>query len=141
MAVEPVSRLRVPLALAERIEEITGLLGAGYGWAPGLILDSCHCYPTGDGMAAAIRDYGARIAAVQLADMPRRIEPGAHPVAFAPIMAALDDTGCTGLVEAEFNPARLRKSGERGRSPDCVDSDLLDCRRAFRPAGAQTRSA
>ena len=67
-------------------------------------------------MAAAILMHRDVLAAVQLADMPERVEPGAGTIDFAPIMAALRAIGWRGLVEAEFMPATPGRTGKAGRS-------------------------
>ncbi|KXU31866.1 xylose isomerase [Sphingobium sp. 22B] len=109
LAVEMVSRERVPLALVERLADI----GAIARWAGvGLILDSCHCHCAGEDMAAAIVAQADILAAVQIADMPGRVQPGAGVIDFAPIMAALRTIGWGGLVEAELMPKLRDIDGE-----------------------------
>ncbi|SCW60790.1 hydroxypyruvate isomerase [Sphingobium faniae] len=109
LAVETVSRARVPLVLVERVGEVAAVARAA---GAGLILDSCHCHCTGEDMAAAIMAHADMLAAVQIADMPGRIEPGAGMIDFAPIMTALRAIGWRGLVEAELMPARPGVGGE-----------------------------
>ena len=77
-----------------------------------MILDSCHCHCAGDDMAGAILAHADILAAVQLADMPRRVEPGAGAIDFAPILAALRAIEWTRLVEAEFMPSTPGLVGE-----------------------------
>ena len=112
MAVEAISRARVPLALTEGVEVIARLVRSA-GPPLGLILDSAHCHCAGDDMADAIIAQADILAGVQLADMPGRVEPGAGTMDFAPILAALRAIGWKGLVEAEFMPSTPGPAGER----------------------------
>ncbi|AEG51182.1 Xylose isomerase domain-containing protein TIM barrel [Sphingobium chlorophenolicum L-1] len=109
LAVEMVSRERVPLAL---MEGVTGVAAIARSAGVGLILDSCHCHCAGDDMAAAILAQADILRAVQIADMPGRVEPGAGVIDFVPIMAALRRIGWGGLVEAELMPREPGVEGE-----------------------------
>lgn len=109
LAIEAVSRVRVPLALVERLADIAAIArSAGVG----LILDSCHCHCAEEDMAAAIEAQADILAAVQIADMPDRVQPGVGLIDFAPIMAALRTIGWGGLVEAELMPKVQGVEGE-----------------------------
>lgn len=110
LAVEAVSRARVPGVLVERVADVAAVARRA---GAGLILDSCHCHCTGDDMAAAIVTYADMIMAVQLADMPGRVEPGAGAMDFAPVLAALRAIGWRGLIEAELMPASPGAAGEQ----------------------------
>jgi len=112
LAVEAISRARVPQVLVETVDETARLVRSA-GAPLGLILDSCHCHCAGDDMAGAILAHADILAAVQLADMPRRVEPGAGAIDFAPILAALRAIEWTRLVEAEFMPSTPGLVGER----------------------------
>lgn len=112
VAVEAISRARVPGALVEGVAATVAVIGAADAANLGLILDSCHCHCTGDDMAAAIAANAGRLAAVQIADMPGRVEPGAGTLDFASVFAALDAIGWAGLIEAEFSPAAPGVCGE-----------------------------
>ncbi|WP_232307524.1 sugar phosphate isomerase/epimerase family protein [Sphingobium chungbukense] len=101
LAVEAVSRARVSLALVERVADVAAVARAA---GVGLILDSCHCHCVGEDMAAAIVAHADILSAVQMADMPDRVQPGAGVIDFAPIIAALRTIGWRGLVEAELMP-------------------------------------
>ena len=109
LAIEVVSRARVPQVLVEHVDAVAAMArSAGVG----LILDSCHCHCSGEDMAAMILAHADILAAVQIADMPGRVQPGAGVIEFAPIMAALRRIGWTGLVEAEFMPKVKGVEGE-----------------------------
>ena len=109
LAIEVASRARVPQVLVERADEVAAVArSAGVG----LILDSCHCHCAGEDMAALILAQADILAAVQIADMPGRVQPGAGVIEFAPIMAALRQIGWRGLVEAELMPKAGGVEGE-----------------------------
>lgn len=112
LAVEAISRTRVPTSLLDSAAQTARLVREADGENLGLILDSCHCHCTGEDMAALLRGHHDILAAVQLADMPGRVEPGAGQIDFAPILAALDAIGWQGLLEAEFDPALPGIEGE-----------------------------
>lgn len=110
VAIEAVSRERVADSLIERGAEAAALIGSG---RLRLAIDSCHCHLAGEDMAALILAQAERLAVVQIADMPGRVEPGAGDIDFAPVMAALAEIGWDGLVEAEFDPAGRGGAGLR----------------------------
>ena len=112
LALESVSRTRVPNILFDGGKDVAALIRASGSPYLGLILDSCHCHCSGDDMAALVRAHADWLAAVQIADMPGRVEPGAGGIDFAPIMAALADIGWHGLIEAEFDPLHSGLEGE-----------------------------
>ncbi|QEH78288.1 TIM barrel protein [Sphingomonas sp. C8-2] len=104
LALEPVSRIRVPLALVEHMAEAAAIVVRIDDAAFGLILDSCHMALGGEDIAAAILAQADRLRVVQIADMPGRVEPGAGELDFASILAALDRIGWQGMLEVEFDP-------------------------------------
>jgi hydroxypyruvate isomerase len=104
LALEPVSRIRVPLALVEHMAEAAAIVARIDDEALGLIVDSCHMALGGEDIPAAILAQADRLRVVQIADVPGRVEPGAGELAFAPILAALDRIGWRGMLEAEFDP-------------------------------------
>lgn len=112
LALEAVSLARVPNALIGRAEETMALVRNSGAPHLGLVLDLCHCHCAGDDMAALIRVHADRLMAIQIADMPGRVQPGAGTIAMAPVMTALAEIGWQGLVEAEFNPAPPGAEGE-----------------------------
>nr|WP_047166239.1 sugar phosphate isomerase/epimerase family protein [Sphingomonas sp. Y57] len=104
LALEPVSRFRVPLALVEHMAEAAAVVARIDDDALGLIVDSCHMALGGEDIPAAILAQADRLRAIQIADIPGRVEPGAGELDFAPILAALDRIGWQGMLEAEFDP-------------------------------------
>ncbi len=112
LALESVSRKRMPNILIDGGEDVAELVHASGSPHLGLILDSCHCHCSGDDMAALVRAHADCLAAVQIADMPGRVEPGAGEIDFVPMMAALADIGWRGLIEAEFDPLHSGLEGE-----------------------------
>jgi len=104
LALEPVSRVRVPLALVEHMTEAAAIVDAVDDDGLGLIVDSCHIALGGEDVAGVIRAQARRLRVVQIADVPGRVEPGMGRLDFAPVLAALDAIGWRGMLEAEFDP-------------------------------------
>jgi hydroxypyruvate isomerase len=67
--------------------------------------DLYHMARQGLDPAAGIALLAGRIGHVQFADCPGRGEPGTGQLAFAPLLAALRDTGYRGWLGAEYRPA------------------------------------
>lgn len=109
IAVEAISGARVPMALIERASQVAAVARAS---GIGLILDACHSHCAGGDIAEDIMAQADLLAAVQIADMPGRIEPGAGTVDFAPMLTALRTIGWKGLIEAELTPSRPGATGE-----------------------------
>ena len=112
IGLEPANVARVPRALVEEADEAAAIVRTVGHPALRLILDSCHVHLSGDDMADAVRRHADLLIAVQIADMPGRVEPGAGALDMAGIAAALDAIGWQGLVEAEFLPSRPSPDGE-----------------------------
>lgn len=72
----------------------------------GLLADLYHLYVNGDDIDAAIRDYGDRIAHVQIADAPGRGEPGTGEVPLDRHLSQIQALGYTGYIGLEYRPGR-----------------------------------
>jgi hypothetical protein len=82
----------------------------------------------GEDISRVIAGQADWIRAVQIADMPGRVEPGAGGLAFGPMLAALDAIGWPGMIETEFDPR-------------CGEPEMLAALAAFSPgAGEDGRS-
>jgi hydroxypyruvate isomerase len=114
LAVEPVSRERVAGILVERADEAAALVRDIGHPSLGLLLDTCHMSHTGEDPARLLLAQSGIVAAVQIADMPGRVEPGAGQLDLAAVAAALRAIDFAGLVEAEFWPSRPGAEGEVG---------------------------
>ncbi|OIV37696.1 hydroxypyruvate isomerase [Mangrovactinospora gilvigrisea] len=88
------------LAVVERINAATGLGNARF------LLDVYHLARTGEeDVAAVISAHGADVGHVQIADHPGRGEPGTGTLDFAALLGALERSGYTGRVGAEYKPS------------------------------------
>lgn len=68
--------------------------------------DLYHMARQGLDLLAGIQRLAGRIGHVQFADCPGRGEPGSGQLAFAPLLAALRDSGYRGWLGAEYRPGR-----------------------------------
>jgi hydroxypyruvate isomerase len=113
LGLEPVSAARLPDALVERGEAAAALVAEVDHPGLRLILDTCHLHLAGEDAPALIRANAGRLAAVQIADMPGRVEPGAGELDLRAVLAELRDVGFGGWVEAEFNHSQPGREGEQ----------------------------
>ncbi len=74
----------------------------------GLQYDSYHAHVIHGDAVEVWRAYGARSAHVQIGNPPSRSEPGAGPVDFAALFSAIDTSGYSGWVGAEYTPTTKR---------------------------------
>ncbi len=74
----------------------------------GLQYDSYHAQMI-HGDAAGVWDANkSRVTHVQIGAAPNRSEPAAGPIDFPQLFAAIDDSGYTGWISAEYNPSTQR---------------------------------
>lgn len=66
--------------------------------------DLYHAQRTEGNLTATIEDRIGRIGHVQIADSPRRHQPGTGEIAFPFVLRALDDAGYEGWVSLEYRP-------------------------------------
>jgi hydroxypyruvate isomerase len=112
LGLEPVSPQRVPGVLVQTAAQAALIIAACGSTALKLVVDCCHLNLGGEDIGGCIREYAPMLGAVQVADMPGRVEPGAGVVDFAAIRDALVDIGWAGLVEAECFASRPGAAGE-----------------------------
>lgn len=80
----------------------------------GLQYDSYHAQMI-HGDAAQVWDrFGAQAVHVQLGAAPDRTEPGPGPVDFPALLRAIDDSGYSGWVSAEYTPSSPRTGDSLG---------------------------
>jgi hydroxypyruvate isomerase len=124
--VEPVSGPKpYPLrTAADAAAVVTALRQAGH-LNVGLLLDLFHLANNGDDLDAAIEQFTALTAHVQVADWPGRGEPGSGELDLDRHLAALADRGYDGWVGLEYKPttttedslAWLHRTGTPGTTP------------------------
>jgi hydroxypyruvate isomerase len=74
----------------------------------GLQYDSYHAQMIHGDAAGIWHKHGPAAVHVQIGASPRRTEPGAGPIDFPALFSAIDDSGYTGWVSAEYNPTTAR---------------------------------
>ena len=72
----------------------------------GLQLDVYHLQRTQGELVPTIAACASITGHIQIADAPERTEPGSGEINFATVLAAIADSGYTGLVGCEFRPSR-----------------------------------
>jgi len=112
LGLEPVSAQRVPGVLVQWAAQAALMIEACGNTALKLVVDCCHLSLGGEDIGGSIRKYAPMLGAVQIADMPGRVEPGAGVLEFTAITDALHDIGWAGLVEAECFASRSGVAGE-----------------------------
>lgn len=103
----------VPGMLVESSADAIAVADRAGHEAVALVLDAGHCAMNGEDVPTAIRRAGRRIAVVQIADVPGRIDPGAGALDWPAIFAALAEIGHAGLIEIEHEPMEDSAAGER----------------------------
>lgn len=76
----------------------------------GMLFDTFHLAANGEDLSAAIREHGALISHVQLADFPGRGEPGSGGLEFDGVLRQLWSAGYRGAVSAEYLPTTRTES-------------------------------
>ena len=101
LAIEPMVRL--PGMLLQRFAEGLELVETANHPSLRLIYDTAHCRDMGEDPLAMLKAGYDRIATVQLADWPDRVEPGDGEIDFVAILAELMRRDHDGLIELEYN--------------------------------------
>jgi hydroxypyruvate isomerase len=103
--IEPISGPKpYPLRTANDAVGVVDSLRAVGADNVGLLCDVYHLAANGDDPIAAIRQHGAVIAHVQVADHPGRGEPGTGALDLDGCLTALDDVGYDGAIGLEYIP-------------------------------------
>lgn len=75
------------------------------------LCDLYHLAANGDDLDAVVREYGARVGHVQIADDPGRGEPGTGRLDLAGYVRRLQDAGYRGYVALEYKTASTTEAG------------------------------
>lgn len=95
----PIKRTEDAIAIIDRVREEQNIGNLAY------LFDQFHLVRNGEDVFDSLRRYADYIAHVQIADVPGRGEPGSGEFDFGDWLKLLDDTGYSGPVALEFNPA------------------------------------
>jgi len=87
------------LAVIDRVQALAGVDNLG------LLADLYHLAVNGDNVDDVIASHASRIAHVQIADHPRRHEPGTGVLPLERQLADLQARGYTGWVGLEYRPS------------------------------------
>jgi hydroxypyruvate isomerase len=102
LLLEPVDRMRLPDMLLHHIADACAVVDAVDSPAVRLIFDTAHVQAMDGDVVRQLETAWHRIAVVQLADTPGRIELGSGEIDFAAVVGALKRRRFRGLVELEF---------------------------------------
>jgi hydroxypyruvate isomerase len=103
LLLESVDRNRLPGMLLHHIAEAWEIVAAVASPAVRLIFDTAHVQAMDGNLIANLEAVWDAVAIVQLADTPRRLEPGTGAVDFESVLATLKRRKFKSLVELEFN--------------------------------------
>jgi hydroxypyruvate isomerase len=102
LLLESVDLTRLPDMLLHHIADARDIVAAVGSPAVGLIFDTAHVQAMDGDLLRQLEAAWDRVAIVQLADTPGRIEPGSGQIDFAAVLGLLKRRRFTGLVELEF---------------------------------------
>jgi hydroxypyruvate isomerase len=111
LTVEPVNTVDVPefaIPTTEYAQEIIAETGHAN---VGLQFDIYHSHKMGEDPVAFIRDHGASVAHIQVADLPDRHQPGTGTVNWAELFDTIDQSGYNGWVSLEYIPQGRTEDG------------------------------
>ena len=77
----------------------------------GLQFDVYHSLRMGEDPIELIRELGADMAHIQIADVPGRHQPGTGRIDFEELFRTIDDSGYDGWVSLEYNPQGRTEDG------------------------------
>ncbi len=112
IGLEPVSVARIPSALVRTLETGAAIIREVDAASLRLVADTCHIALGGGDPSAELREYGELLCALQVADVPDRVEPGAGILDFGAIANAITASGWRGAVETECSASEPGPEGE-----------------------------
>lgn len=106
VCLEPINTFDIPGFFLSRPDDAIALIDECGEKNVGLQFDFYHMQRMQGELIKTFERLKPRIAHMQFADTPGRLEPGTGEINFAPIFAAIDRSGYGGWVGAEYNPSR-----------------------------------
>lgn len=111
LTVEPVNTYDVPGFALPTTRAALDLIAELDQPNVGLQFDIYHALRMGEDPVETIRELGAEIAHIQIADVPGRHQPGTGKVDFEQLFRTIDDSGYEGWVSLEYNPKGRTEDG------------------------------
>ena len=112
LCVETVSALRFGTMLLNHIDEAYAVVAAVDSPAVQLVFDIGHVAPMDGEVLNNLRACWDRIAIIQVADMPGRLELGSGELNWVNILRTINGLGYTGLIELEHEVSQPGIAGE-----------------------------
>ena len=111
LLVEPVNSHDVPGFALPDTQSALDLIAAAERDNLGLQFDIYHAMRMGEDATAFIRDHGAEISHIQIADVPGRHQPGTGEIDFHELFDVIDNSGYAGVVSLEYIPQGRTEDG------------------------------
>jgi hydroxypyruvate isomerase len=111
LLIEPINTRDVPgffLCGTDQALEIMDAVGSPHLW---LQFDMYHMHVMHEDLAATIERHAARIAHMQLADVPGRHEPGTGVIDYPSLFDRIDRAGYPGWIGCEYVPLGTTEAG------------------------------
>lgn len=113
LLVEPIAESRIAGLLLNRLEDALDMVRAVGMPSVRLLFDIGHVAMMGHAMPDALHECADLIGLIQAADLPDRVDIGLGTLDWAAILAAIDATPYSGIVELEYEPVDQTAEGER----------------------------
>lgn len=111
LTVEPVNTVDVPGFAIPTTQDGFDIIAETRHSNVGLQFDIYHSFKMGEDPLAIIRDRGAELAHIQIADLPDRHQPGTGTVDWQKLFDTVDQSGYNGWVSLEYVPDGPTESG------------------------------
>ncbi len=111
LLVEPVNTHDVPGFALPATQSALDLIASAERENLGLQFDIYHAMRMGEDAIGFIRDHGAEISHIQVADVPGRHQPGTGEIDFRELFDVIDGSGYTGVVSLEYIPEGRTEDG------------------------------
>lgn len=111
IAMEQTSVQRMPGMILQHITDLHQVVCAVDAPSVQILFDLCHCQYMDGNLVGNLKLCWDSIAAIQIADVPGRLEPGTGEINFPFVLRTIKERGYTGLIEIE---TYLSQPGLRG---------------------------
>jgi hydroxypyruvate isomerase len=111
LTIEPVNTVDVPGFAIPTTQDALDIIAETKHHNVGLQFDIYHSFRMGEDPLAVIRERGATLAHIQVADLPDRHQPGTGTVNWQELFDAIDESGYNGWVSLEYIPEGRTEDG------------------------------